>query len=240
MIKKRYLFGLAVFCSLFVLLSCNTKQEKKDPELGVSEERIDFASLKQRGFVPKVVRLGDSYINDKIESKAKRLSYEYYYFRINNGEDFNEVKNIMEVFAPGKRFHTATIDEGDAGDASKTKLKYEKLTDVNGGELYIGTKFILGVRIIDQSNNLVYHSMSKMTVIAPQAAAEGGKNMILLPGNQTGCSATVVASSGDTLGNVKYDDKTGKTTYSLSVSENKLVSLEFTDLGKTNQVLVTP
>ena len=239
MIKKSYLFGLAVFCSLFVLFGCKSPVENKEPELEISEEKIDFASLKPRGFVPKVVRLGDSYINDKIESKAKKLSYEYYYFRV-NGDDFSEAKREV-VFTSGNVFHTATIDEGDAGDASKTKLKYEKIKDANGGgEVCIGTRFVLGLRVIDQSNNLVYHSMSKMMVMAPQSSVysnETGK--IAVPGNQMAYKNDVGITEGSvTKAATEYKEDKDVTIYTVTGATNKRVALKFGDFGDTNTVLV--
>lgn len=238
MIKKGYLFGLAVFCSLFVLVSCKATPKEEEPKLEVSEEKIDCASLMERGFVPKVVRLGDSYINDRIESKAKKLSYEYYYFRVENGGNFDSVKE-EDVFAPGKTFHTATIDEADAGDASKTKLKYEKIAAANGGEVCIGTRFVLGLRVIDQSNNLVSRSMSKIEVRAPQAGAKSGETgKIYIPGDQRGFDGDIETVDGGTLTKsaTKYENK--MTVYTLTGASGKRIALKFGDFGETNKVLV--
>ena len=168
MIKKGCLFGFVVLCLLPVLTGCPNKVEPKneDPKEFFAEK--DFASLSETGFVPPVVRLAETYVNDKLESKDKTLSFEYYYKRSEFGsESYDEAKK--DFFTPGNNFHTATIKESDAGDASKTKLKYDKLKAVNGGELYIGTRFVLGLIVKDQYGKELHRSMGMFYVTAPKA-----------------------------------------------------------------------
>ena len=185
MIKKGCLFGFVVLCLLPVLTGCPNKVESKneDPKEFFAER--DFASLSETGFVPPVVRLAETYVNDKLESKDKTLSFEYYYKRSQfNSESYDEAKK--DFFTPGNNFHTATIKESDAGDASKTKLKYEKLKAVNGGELYIGTRFVLGLIVKDQYGKELYRSMGMFYVTAPQADVKAeGEKKVSIPGDHS-------------------------------------------------------
>ena len=224
MIKKGCLFGFVVLCSLFVLTGCPKKAEPKEVEVKVFSAERDFASLKGTGFVPPVVRLGETYVNDKIESKDKTLSYEYYYKRSTFGSD--DYKDALEgVFSPGNNFHTATIKESDAGDASKTKLKYDKLKDVNGGELYIGSRFVLGLIVKDQNGEDLYKSKVKFYVTAPQAdvKAEAGLK-ISIPGDHRLNNPTNAKADSTT-----YDDGKGRTMFTIegTPSAGDLVDLTF-------------
>lgn len=234
MIKRGLLFSFVVVCSLFFLTACKTQQETGEPKLQNFERDLSFDALRETGFIPPVVRLPDSYVNDKIESKAKKLSYEFYYYALPEGEEFVKVKNET-VFA--YRIHSATIAEEDAGDASKTKIKYDKLSAVNGGDICVGTKFIIGLIVKDQSDNLVYHSISKYTVTAPKAMA-GATGVITVAGNQTGFNGTVEPSKG-TLKEKDIEYKDEKTMYKLTgVTQGDSVSLKYGDFGSTNKVLI--
>ena len=235
MIKKGLLFSFVAVCSLFFLTACKTQQESNEPELQNFERNLSFDTLKEAGFIPPVVKLPDSYVNDKIESKAKKLSYEFYYYALPEGEEFVKVKNET-VFA--YRIHSATIAEEDSGDASKTKIKYDKLRAVNGGDICVGTKFIMGLIVKDQSDDLVYHSISKYTVTAPRAMSTGKTGEISVAGDQTGFDGQLTASEG-TISGAKYDKDTNeRTVYTLTGASNRRVSLKYGDFGSTNKVLV--
>lgn len=243
MIKKGLLFSLVAFASLFVLTACPNKKTEGD---GGPKEFIvnrDFVSLTKSGFVPPVIRLGNTYVNDKIESKEKTLSYEYSYLRLNNNDkDFPaKAEAVKQVFADGRVFHTATINERDAGDASKTKLKYEKLKDVNGGEICIGTRFILGLVVKNQVGEEVYKAIVKFSVWAPTSGVlSPSDKTIWVPGDQTAFPITSVSASegGDIdYEKVKYNDK-GYTVYVVKDSiKGKSVHLTFSGFGETNDVI---
>ncbi len=233
MIKKGCLFSFVVVCSLFFLTACPKAQEPNGPELKVfNEQNVPFDTLMETGFVPPVIRLSDSYVNDKIESKAKKLSYEFYYRVLTEDEDFSKVTAPTD----GYLIHSATIAEEDAGDASKTKIKYNKLKAVNGGDICVGTKFVIGLIVKDQSDNLVYHSISRYVVFAPKAM-NGDTGVITVAGNQTGFNGRVEPSDG-TLNEKDIEYKEEKTIYKLTNASNKRVSLKYGDFGSTNKVLV--
>ncbi|MGP1440349.1 MAG: hypothetical protein ACTTJ3_06390 [Treponema sp.] len=242
MIKKGYLFSLVVFCSLFFWTACKGSPESDEVKLlTFKEQKMAFDTLMDTGFVPPVIRLPDSYVNDKIESKAKKLSYEFYYYALSAEEGFDEVDE-KKLFSPTYIIQTATIAEEDAGDASKTKIKYDKLKGANGGDLFIGTKFVLGLRVKNQADKLVYRAMMQYIVHTPKASATGTTNEISLPGNQTGCAvrptvAPTDCTLVDTDDYVSYDGT--KTIYKLKDgASNKRVSLKFGEFGETNKVLV--
>ena len=238
MIKKGCLFGLVLLCSLFVLTGCPTKPKDEEVANEVFENvSRDFSSLMEVGFVPPVVRLGETYVNDKVESKEKTLSYEYYYLRLSDGEDFSSVMD--KVFNPGNSFHTATIKEADAGDASKTKLKYDNLKAVNGGEVCIGTKFVLGLIVKNHVNQEVYKARVQIYVTAPKAGVEGGNKTITVPGDQTLAKHPSVISRDDSSVQDEVEPKyvAGKTVY--SVSGSGVLALDYGEQGgKTAKVLV--
>ncbi|MGP1438057.1 MAG: hypothetical protein ACTTKH_03190 [Treponema sp.] len=254
MIKKGYLFSLVVFCSLFFLASCNNAKGAEEPELlKYQNQEVPFDKLQANGFIPPTIRLPDSYVNDKIENKAKKLSYDFYYYRIKNGEDFSSVdikkndKLEQTVFSPACIFHSTTISEEDAGLDSKAKVKYDKLREGNGGgDICIGTRFILGVKVKDQADRLVYHSITQYTVMAPVSTviAVSGKK-ISVPGNQVGYEGTVTASDGWKIksNSAKFDGSVNRRTiYELeepSGTHTNMVNLEYGDFGKTNKVLIT-
>lgn len=236
MITKRYFFGFVAVCSLLFLTACPKSAKKEELKVEVSTVEKDFASLKEAGFVPPVIRLGDSYINDKIESKEKKLSYEYHYIVVK--EDFDNIKN-EDLFSAGTTFHNATIDEADAGNASKTNLKYEKLKAVNGGEICIGTKFVLGLIVKDQTNEEIYKARVNFTVFAPHAGAKSeSKDTISVPGDQRAFAGTVKAKSGATIDNSATVYANDVTTYTLTSQGGKTDSLKYGDFGETNKVLI--
>ena len=236
MIKKGCLFSFVVVCSLFFLTACPKAQESNEPTLEVfKEQNVPFDTLLETGFVPPVIRLPDSYVNDKIESKAKKLSYEFYYRVLTEDEDFSKVTAPAE----GYLIHSATIAEEDAGDASKTKIKYDKLRAVNGGDICVGTKFVIGLIVKDQSDNLVYHSISKYVVFAPKAKAGESNNTITVAGDQTGFKDLPTASEGAIVSKAEYTkDTSGRTVYTLTSATGKRVSLTYGEFGSTNKVLV--
>ena len=234
MIKKGLLFSFVVVCSLFFLTACPKAQEPNEPELEVfKEQNVPFDTLKETGFVPPVIRLPDSYVNDKIESKAKKLSYEFYYRVLTADEDFSKVTAPTD----GYLIHSATIAEEDAGDASKTKIKYDKLKAVNGGDICVGTKFVIGLKVKDQSDNLVYHSISRYAVFAPKAMA-GDSGAITVAGDQTGFADLPTASEGSVTKAEYTKDTDGRTKYTLTGAKDKRVSLTYGEFGSTNKVLV--
>ena len=239
MIKKGYLFSLVVFCSLFFLTACPKAQGPSEPELlKFKEQDVPFDTLKEVGFVPETIRLPDSYINDKIESKAKKLSYDFYYYRLKLDEEFKKVTDEM-VFNPALIFQTTTISEEDAGLDSKAKISYDKLKKANGGgDICVGTKFVLGLKVKDQSDNLVYHAMMPRTVWAPASSAEGGNGTISVPGNQLGFGNGVACEGGGTITHASTVYKDGKTTYTVTGATGLYISLRFGDFGSTNKVLV--
>ena len=236
MIKKGCLFSLVVFCSLFFLTACQSPQGSTDPELVIAGvQNVPFDALKETGFIPPVIRLQDSYVNDKIESKAKKLSYEFYYYALVGNEDFPKI-TTEKAFS--YLIHTATIAEEDAGDASKTKIKYDKLKAVNGGDICVGTKFVLGLRVKDQSDNLVYHTIMKYVVWAPKAQATDDTGEIAVSGDQRGFGGTIsVVGDGD-INESATVFKDGKTIYKLTNASGKYVALKFDVFGETNRVLV--
>lgn len=222
---------------MLFLTACPKPATKEEVKVKVSTVEKDFVSLMETGFIPPVIRLGDSYVNDKIESKEKKLSYEYHYIVVT--DDFDSIKD-EELFAAGTTVHNATIDEADAGNASKTNLKYEKLKAVNGGEVCIGTRFVLGLIVKDQTNEEIYKARVNFSIFAPRAGAEAiEKNSISIPGDHTAFEGTVSTDGGDDVkaGAIKYDK--GKTRYEFSKSlKDKLVALKFGNFGTTNKVLV--
>jgi len=229
MIKKGCLFAVVVMCSLFALTGCPKKAEEKKLEVNFSEIDRDFASLHATGFVPPVVRIGETYVNDKIESKSKTLSYEYYYKRIEDGVSDDEKRNVFKV---GNSFHTATIQEEDAGDASKTKLKYEKLKDVNGGELCIGTKFLLGLIVKDYNGQELYKSVAQFHVTAPQSDVKAeGSLKVSIPGDHTLSKKPAKVKTVESSGS--------RTTYEVEgVPAGTAFSLNFGESGKTASVIL--
>lgn len=239
MITKRCFFGFVVVCSLFFLTACPKPSKADEVKIEESSVEKDFASLKEAGFVPPVVRLGDSYINDKIESKEKKLSYEYHYIVVKKGQDFAGVKT-SDLFGAGTIFHNATIDEADAGNASKTNLKYEKLKAVNGGEICIGTKFVLGLVIKDQVNSEIYKARINFTVFAPHAGAvSNNANTISVPGDQTAFDGDITVNDAGAIDPTKTKFENDVTTYTLKGSNaGKVASLTYGSFGDTNRVVV--
>ena len=237
MIKKGCLFSLVVFCSLFFLTACQKPQGSSEVGLVTfKEQKMPFDALMETGFVPPVIRLPDSYVNDKIESKAKKLSYEFYYYKLNGSDDFADVKE-EKLFSPSYIIHTATIAEEDAGDASKTKIKYDKLKGANGGDVCVGTKFVLGLRIKDQVGELRYRAILQYIVQAPSggALADGSMKMSV-PGNQTGFVGEITPTEG-TIGAVEFKD--GRTVYSITgATAGHTVALKFGTFGSTNAVVI--
>lgn len=119
-------------------------------------------------------------MNDKVESKERTLSYEYYYLKT---ENFGKV-DFEKLVNSGNNFHTATIKEADAGDASKTKLKYDKLVDANGGELCVGTRFVLGLIVKDYNGKEIHKERVDFKVMVPQADVRAESNLsISIPGD---------------------------------------------------------
>jgi len=237
MIKKGYLLSLVVVCSLFFLTACPKAQGSDEVELFTfKDQKMPFDTLVSAGFVPPVIRLPDSYVNDKIESKAKKLSYEFYYYVLIGDETFDQVTRD-KLFSPTYIIHTATIAEEDAGDASKTKIKYDRLKDANGGDICVGTKFALGLRVKDQSDKLVYHAIMQYVVHAPKAFATTTSGKICVHGDQTGYKGEIT-SSGGTINETSTEYKDNVTTYMINGASNELVSLKYGDFGETNKVLV--
>ena len=239
MIKKGYLFSLVVFCSLSFLTACQKPQGSSEVELCVfKEQKVPFDTLKDTGFVPPVIRLPDSYVNDKIESKAKKLSYEFYYYSLSGSEDFPDVDKD-KVFSPTYIIHTATIAEEDAGDASKTKIKYDKLKGANGGDICVGTKFVLGLRVKDQVGELRYHALMQYVVHAPRAVAGTSSGSVIVNGDQTGFKGDVtVLDGGNTVTKISYDSDKGVTVYSDLGTAGAKVSLKYGTFGETNKVIL--
>jgi lipoprotein len=241
MIKKGYLFSLlVVFCSLFFLTACpKAKSSDEVALLKFPEMEIPFDTLKEVGFLPPAIRLPDSYVNDKIENKAKKLSYDFYYYRLKGAdEDFKDI-TAEKVFG-SVIFHTTTISEEDAGLDSKAKVTYDKLAKANGGgDICIGTRFILGLRVKDQSDNLVYQAIMPRSVWAPVSSAESKTaGEISVPGNQLGFGDGVVTEGGGTINKTSTKYENGRTTYTLTSATGKYVSLKYGDFGSTNKVLV--
>lgn len=236
MIKKGCLFSLVVFCSLFFLTACQKPQGSSEVELVTfKEQKMPFDALMETGFVPPVVRLPDSYVNDKIESKAKKLSYEFYYYRLAESEDFADVGE-EKLFSPSYIIHTATIAEEDAGDASKTKIKYDKLKGANGGDICVGTKFVLGLRVKDQVGDLRYRAILQYIVFAPTGGARAdGSSKISVPGDQTGFKGTVEPTEGSIS---STEVKDGRTIYTLGSGNGKSIALKYGEFGSTNAVMV--
>jgi len=239
MITKRYFFGFVAVCSLLFLTACPKPAAKEELKVEESNVKKDFASLAEAGFVPPVIRLGDSYVNDKIESKEKKLSYEYHYVVVDKGATFESIKT-SDLFGAGNIFHNATIDEADAGNASKTNLKYEKLKAVNGGEICIGTRFVLGLIIKDQVNQEIYKARINFTVVAPHAGVvSNSTGEISVPGDQRAFDGDITVNDGGNIipKDTKFEDN--KTTYKLTgTSAGKVVSLTYGDFGDTNKVVM--
>ena len=234
MIKKGCLFSLVVFCSLFFLTACQKPQGSSEVGLVTfKEQKMPFDALMETGFVPPVIRLPDSYVNDKIESKAKKLSYEFYYRVLTEDEDFSKVTAPTD----GYLIHSATIAEEDAGDASKTKIKYDKLKGANGGDVCVGTKFVLGLRIKDQVGELRYRAILQYIVQAPSGGAlADGSMKISVPGNQTGFVGEITPTEG-TVGVVEFKD--GRTVYSITgATAGHTVALKYGTFGSTNAVVI--
>ena len=237
MIKKGYLLSLVVVCSLFFLTACPKAQGSDEVELFTfKDQKMPFDTLVSTGFVPPVIRLPDSYVNDKIESKAKKLSYEFYYYVLIGDETFDQVTRD-KLFSPTYIIHTATIAEEDAGDASKTKIKYDRLKGANGGDICVGTKFALGLRVKDQSDKLVYHAIMQYVVHAPKAFAATTSGRVCVHGDQMGYKGEVESSEGTvTRSATEYKDDI--TIYAIANATGKVVSLKYGEFGETNKVLV--
>lgn len=94
--------------------------------------------------------------------------------------------------------------------------------------------------MIDQSNNLVHRSMSKITVWAPQAGVVSTDNTgeIAVPGDQRAFAEDVETVDGGSVDASKTEYKGSKTIYTIKGSSNRRNALRFGKFGETNKVLV--
>lgn len=221
------------------MTACPNNGGKDEVTLTRTEEiKIPFDTLKEIGFVPPAIRLPDSYVNDKIENKAKKLSYDFCYHRLDKDDEF---KKIGEDVVFGNSFHTTTISEEDAGLDSKAKVTYDKLKKANGGgDICVGTRFIIGLKVIDQSGKLVYKALMPRTVWAHASTATSDESLkVSVPGNQLACDDVAIEGASGTFDMSLTVYENGKTVYTLpTTAKKKFVQLKYGEFGLTNKVLV--